>query len=181
MIVWPTETLEPRRRLRRVTPSIKLRIFFALLTFRLMVGFIVAAWSPYSILSAHPGRPFAELAPLTLGGALLIGAGAFAYIWCTWDFAFIGLSFGPRLPVVRGVYAFLRHPMYFSLILVLLGESLFFKSWRVLGYASVFALMAHLFVVLYEEPHMVKKWGTAYLQYAARVPRWIPRIRRPPA
>jgi protein-S-isoprenylcysteine O-methyltransferase Ste14 len=159
----------------------KLRILCFLLTFRLLVGFIVAAWSPYSILSAHPGRSVTELAPLTLAGAFLIGAGVFGYVWCTWDFAFTGLSFGPPLPVARGVYGFLRHPMYFSLILVLLGESLVFKSWRLLGYAAVFALLVHIFVIIYEEPSMVKKWGTAYLQYAERVPRWIPPIRRPPA
>ncbi len=68
--------------------------------------------------------------------------------------------------------------MYFSLTLVLLGESLFFKSWRLLGYASVLALLVHIFVILYEEPSMVKKWGPAYVQYAERVPRWIPRISR---
>jgi protein-S-isoprenylcysteine O-methyltransferase Ste14 len=158
----------------------KLRILFSLLTFRLLVGFIVAAWSPYSILSAHPGRSFTELPPLALAGLFLIGAGVFGYVWCTWDFAFTGLSFGPPLPVARGVYGLLRHPMYFSLILVLLGESLLFKSWGLLGYASAFALLVNMFVILYEEPSMVKKWGTAYMQYAERVPRWIARIRRPP-
>jgi protein-S-isoprenylcysteine O-methyltransferase Ste14 len=71
--------------------------------------------------------------------------------------------------------------MYFSLILVVIGESLFFKSWRLLGYASVLALLTHLFVIVYEEPSMVKRWGAAYLQYAERVPRWIPRFRSPPA
>lgn len=159
----------------------KLRILFFLLAFRLLVGFIIAAWSPYSILSAHPGRSFAELVPLTLAGALLIGAGAFGYLWCTWDFAFTGLSFSPSVPVERGVYGFLRHPMYVSLILVVFGESLLFKSWRRAGYAGALALLANLCVILYEEPSMVKKWGTGYLQYAERVPRWIPRIRRPPA
>ena len=48
-----------------------------------MVGFIVAAWSAYSILSAYPGRSFTELAPLTLVGVFLIGAGAFGYVWRT--------------------------------------------------------------------------------------------------
>jgi hypothetical protein len=51
--------------------------------------------------------------------------------------------------------------MYFSLTLVLLGESLLLKSWRMLGYASVVFLGVHVFVVLYEEPRMGKKWGTA--------------------
>ncbi len=70
--------------------------------------------------------------------------------------------------------------MYFSLMLVLLGESLVFKSWRLLGYALVCALLSHIFVLVYEEPQMVKNWGNSYLQYAERVPRWVPRIRRPP-
>jgi protein-S-isoprenylcysteine O-methyltransferase Ste14 len=154
----------------------KLQILFVLLAFRLMVGFIVAGWSPYLILLAHPGRPIAELAPITLAGAFLIVAGAFGYIWCAWDFAMIGLSFGPPLLVARGTYAFVRHPMYFSLTLMLFGEGLFFKSWRVLAYACVCWLMAHAFVTLYEEPHMRKKWGSVYEQYSTKVPRWIPRM-----
>lgn len=161
-----------------MTRYAKLRVLFSLLTFRLMVGLVVAVWSPYSILSAHPGRSFTEPTPLTLAGAFLIGAGAFGYVWCAWDFVSIGLSFSPPVPVARGIYGILRHPMYFSLTLVLLGESLFFKSWRLLGYASVLALLVHIFVILYEEPSMVKKWGPAYVQYAERVPRWIPRISR---
>ena len=162
-----------------MTQYFKIRILVVLLIFRLMVGFIVAGWSPYSILSTHPVRSLTELVPLTLAGALLIGAGVSGYLWCAWDFAFTGLSFGPSVPVERGIYGFLRHPMYFSLTVVLLGESLFFKSWKLLEYTLVCALLTHIFVLLYEEPQMVKKWGPAYLQYAERVPRWIPRIRRP--
>ena len=64
-----------------------LRVLFALLAFRLIVGCIVAVWIPYSILSAHPGGAFAEFAPMTLAGALLIAAGAIGYILCAWDFA----------------------------------------------------------------------------------------------
>ncbi len=154
----------------------KLRILWALLTFRLMVGFVVAGWSPYSILSMHPGKSFKELVPLTLAGALLISAGVLGYLWCAWDFAFTGLSFGPSVPVERGAYGLVRHPMYSTLTAVLFGESLLFKSWRLLGYASVCALLSHIFVLLYEEPQMVKKWGNSYLQYAEGVPRWIPRI-----
>ncbi|MGH9773782.1 MAG: methyltransferase family protein [Candidatus Acidiferrales bacterium] len=156
----------------------KQRILFALLAFRLLVAFIVVVWSPYEILSAHPGRPLADLAPLTLAGALLIALGMIVYLWCAWDFASIGLSFGPHSLVARGIYGWLRHPMYFSLILVLFGESLFFKSWRLLGYASVFWLILHAFVVLFEEPRMAKRWGASYPQYCEQVPRWIPKFRR---
>jgi protein-S-isoprenylcysteine O-methyltransferase Ste14 len=163
-----------------VARKVKIRVLFTLLAFRLMVAFVVVAWSPYSILSAHPGRSIAELPLLTLGGVSLIGVGTFGYGWCTWDFAFIGLSFGPSSLMARGIYGRLRHPMYFSLTLVLLGESLLCKSWRMLGYASVVFLGVHVFVVLYEEPRMVKKWGMAYLQYCRQVPRWIPNLRQTP-
>jgi protein-S-isoprenylcysteine O-methyltransferase Ste14 len=111
----------------------KVRILFFLLTFRLLVGFVVAVWSPYSILSMHPGKSFKELVPLTVAGALLISAGVLGYLWCAWDFAFTGLSFGPSVPVERGAYGLVRHPMCLSLTVVLFGESLCFKSWRLLG------------------------------------------------
>jgi len=162
-----------------VAQSSKIRTVVVLLAFRLMVGFIVAAWSPFLVLSAHPGKPFAELVPLSVAGAVLIAVGTFGYVWCAWDFASTGLSFSPPLVVETGIYGFVRHPMYFSLVLVLFGESVFFKSWRLLGYAWVFWLIVHIFVVIYEEPHMVKRWGSAYPQYSKRVPRWIPRILRP--
>jgi protein-S-isoprenylcysteine O-methyltransferase Ste14 len=109
------------------SPNSKLRILIALLAFRLMVGFIVAVWISYSILSAHPGRPFAEAAPVTVAGALLIAAGLIGYIRCAWDFAMIGLSFGPPLLVARGIYGMVRHPMYFSLTLILFGERSFLQ------------------------------------------------------
>ena len=109
-----------------------------------------------------------------------MGAGAFVYIWCAWDFAFTGLSFGPSKLVERGIYGRLGHAMYLSLILVLLGESLFFKSWRMLGYTSVFAAGVHALVILHEEPRMMKTWGAAYLQYCEQVPGWIPRLRHRP-
>lgn len=112
------------------------------------------------------------------GWSFLIVVGSVGYIWCARDFAFIGLSFGPPSLVARGIYGFLRHPMYFSLLLVRFGESFLFKSWRLFGYACVCGLVMHTFVILYEEPHMMKKWGSAYLRYCENVPRWIPRTRR---
>lgn len=35
----------------------------------------------------------------------------------------------------------------------------------------------HLFVVLYEEPHLRRKFGAEYKAYCVRVPRWLPRLR----
>jgi protein-S-isoprenylcysteine O-methyltransferase Ste14 len=42
-------------------------------------------------------------------------------------------------------------------------------------------VMVHLFVVFYEEPALERQFGDAYERYRARVPRWVPKLRRSPA
>jgi len=46
------------------------------------------------------------------------------------------------------------------------------------GLDHALALGFHVLVVAYEEPRLVKRFGTAYQDYRNDVPRWIPRIRR---
>lgn len=36
-------------------------------------------------------------------------------------------------------------------------------------------LLAHLFVVSYEEPTLERRFGPPYADYKRRVPRWLPR------
>jgi protein-S-isoprenylcysteine O-methyltransferase Ste14 len=153
------------------------RILLTLLGFRLFVELIVAVSSPYFILTAGPEparRPFAALA---LPGLLLMSLGALGYLRSAWEFAVVGLADAPRVIVASGAYKIVRNPMYGSLVLVLLGESLLFRSWRLLGYAGVFWGLVHLFVTFYEEPTLRRQFGTAYLRYCETVPRWIPHLR----
>ena len=69
--------------------------------------------------------------------------------------------------------------MYAALILVLLGESAVFRSWRVLGYALTVWLALHLLVVLYEERALTRAFGGSFRSYRDMVPRWIPRLHPP--
>jgi protein-S-isoprenylcysteine O-methyltransferase Ste14 len=41
----------------------------------------------------------------------------------------------------------------------------------------IVVVSAHLFVILYEEPHLRKTFGMAYLEYCRKVPRWIPKMK----
>jgi protein-S-isoprenylcysteine O-methyltransferase Ste14 len=155
----------------------RFRVFLVLLAFRLLVASIVVVWSPYVILSAHPAMVLG-LRVLVLAGVFLMMVGSAAYVRSAWDFAFGGRGFAPNSVVAAGVYRFMRNPMYFGLVLILLGESLLFQSWILLGYAAVLWAMLHLFVMLYEEPAMAKKLGASYQEYCKQVPRWVPRIPR---
>jgi protein-S-isoprenylcysteine O-methyltransferase Ste14 len=156
----------------------QLKIPWKLLLFRLLVASIVTLYSPYSILSSHPERGHLRFGAPALIGAISILAGTWVYLRCVWDFAFAGPAYAPEPLVARGMYRFVRNPMYASLVLILLGESLLFGSWRLLGYTIAFWLGLHLLVILYEERALLKQFGVSYEQYCREVPRWIPKLRR---
>ncbi len=79
--------------------------------------------------------------------------------------------------VVSGPFRYVRNPGYVGVLGLIVGQSLLFASAAVLAHAAIMALAFHLFVVLYEEPHLRRKFGTEYEEYQRRVPRWLPRLR----
>jgi len=149
------------------------------LLFTFLVPGTVAVYIPWWI---HRARPFASW-PETLGAAALFAAGGAIYLWCLWDFAAFGRGTpapidAPRRLVVRGLYRHVRNPMYVGVLAVLLGWTLLFRS-RTMGiYALVTASIFHLFVVLYEEPHLRRLFGRDYEAYRSQVGRWLPSVRR---
>jgi protein-S-isoprenylcysteine O-methyltransferase Ste14 len=82
----------------------------------------------------------------------------------------------PKELVVAGFYRYVRNPMYVGVLLTLIGHFLWFGFWLLLTYAAFAFIATHLFVTLYEEPTLKKKFGAAYEDYLKRVPRWIPRF-----
>lgn len=112
---------------------------------------------------------------------MVVGAsGAVLAIWCVLAFAFIGggtpAPFDPpRRLVVRGPYRVVRNPMGIGAGLVLAGATLFYRSWPLLCYTVLFAVMLRFFVVWYEEPALRQKFGPAYEAYRRQVGRWWPR------
>ena len=53
--------------------------------------------------------------------------------------------------MIRGPYRFARNPMYIRAGLALASTALFYESLPLLGYAGLFFLATHVFVVGYEE------------------------------
>jgi protein-S-isoprenylcysteine O-methyltransferase Ste14 len=79
--------------------------------------------------------------------------------------------------VVSGLYRFVRNPMYAGILIALAGEVLLFRSRGVLLFAAFLWLGFHLFVSLYEEPTLTRRYGDEYLRFKQNVPRWLPRLR----
>jgi len=81
----------------------------------------------------------------------------------------------PRKFVAAGPYKFVRNPMYIGGFVVLLGFGLYEQSATILLFTLPWLLLAHLFVILYEEPHLHATFGTPYDAYCHSVRRWLPR------
>ena len=114
-----------------------------------------------------------------IAGMVIGAAGALVALWCVLTFVFVGRGTPapfdpPRRLVIQGPYRFVRNPMYIGADLALIGAALFYESIFLLGYAGLFILLAHIFVVLYEEPTLRRKFGKEYETYCLRVRRWWP-------
>ncbi len=108
-------------------------------------------------------------------------AGAAGSIWCAWAFTVRGHGTPsptdpPRELVVSGLYRYVRNPIYLGVVVFLLGHVLWHPSYSILWMPVIVAVCAHLFVTLYEEPHLRKTFGASYEAYCKSVPRWIPRL-----
>jgi protein-S-isoprenylcysteine O-methyltransferase Ste14 len=112
-------------------------------------------------------------------------AGTAGYLWCVRDFVVRGRGTPnpldpPRRFVASGLYRHVRNPMYVSVGLVVAGEAALWQSRIVLLVLLVLWPLFHLFVTLYEEPHLRAVFGPEYVDYLHRVPRWVPRLRPAP-
>ena len=59
--------------------------------------------------------------------------------------------------------------MYVGVVAVLGGEALLYASRPLLVWAGIFLAATHLFVVLYEEPHLARTFGDSYARYRRAV------------
>ena len=149
------------------------------LTYATLFIAFVLVWLPGRLL-----RQLGVVAPSDLGvpqmAGLLVGlVGAAVALWSVGAFTVVGHGTPapfdpPRRLVVRGPYRFVRNPMYLGAAVALVGAALCFESLVLAGYAVVFVLMAHAFVIWYEEPHLRRTFGQEYDAYRARVRRWRP-------
>src|SRR5206468_361512 len=126
----------------------------------------VAVLIPYWLISSR-GAGFSARQPLRYAGLPLMAIGAAGLLWCIWDFFAAGRGTispidPPRHLVVRGLYKYVRNPMYIAVVTILLGEAILFMSMPVLIEAGVFVGLANLFVILYEERTLGKQFGKSY-------------------
>ena len=155
-------------------------LFLRSVFFTILQPGTVAVLIPYWLISSRSDSVLTSHQPLRYLSLPLIVIGAATLLWCIWDFFASGRGTvspidPPKHLVVRGLYRYVRNPMYVAVVIVLLGEAVFFMSQAVLIEAAIFFLLANLFVMLYEEPTLRRKFGDSYENYTQTVSRWIPK------
>ena len=146
--------------------------------FTVLVPGTVTVFLPYYILDRSvPEIEALGLLQLVASAVLVIGAGI--YFRCLWDFVIVGRGLPapvdhPKKLVVRGLYRYVRNPMYVGVLLVLIGEVLLLRSIVLIWYALAWLAIVHVNILVYEERYLQFRFGESYTEYRKKVRRWIP-------
>jgi protein-S-isoprenylcysteine O-methyltransferase Ste14 len=134
------------------------------------LGTIVIGWFTLSSL------PISSAVSKPLGEAIFI-VGMIAF---TWTIMYLRKAFlGEVLPVtdhliIKGPYRWVRHPLYFCMIVALLGMGVAFRSlWGILAVPLVF-LPAVIYRVRLEEGALSDRFGNKWDEYVNQTKFLIP-------
>jgi protein-S-isoprenylcysteine O-methyltransferase Ste14 len=148
--------------------------FRALLAF-LALPAVIGVLVPWLLLPSDRWRTGG-----TWFGWPVLVCGVFVLLWCVRDFYVIGKGTlapwdPPKNLVTLGLYRFMRNPMYVGVLGLVTGWSLIAGSPLLGVYAATIAIAFHLRVLFYEEPTLLRKFGTEWIQYCRSVNRWMPK------
>lgn len=114
-----------------------------------------------------------------VSGIILILIGITILLWCVRDFLITGHGTlapwdPPKKLVITGLYRYSRNPMYVGIIILIGGWALFTGSPLLAIYGLLLASAFYFRVVYGEEPILAKQFNEQWLDYAIKVPRWLP-------
>ena len=139
----------------------------------------VAGLAPWLLTGWQQGRD--HPVPLVVLGGVLVAAGAAVLVSAFAQFVIDGLGTPapiapPNTLVVRGLYRYVRNPMYLAVLAVILGQVLLLGRPVLLAYAASVTAMFVAFVRWYEQPTLTRRYGAQYQAYLREVPGWWPRL-----
>jgi protein-S-isoprenylcysteine O-methyltransferase Ste14 len=147
-----------------------------------LYGVIVFGVLPYiSIqLNNRYALPIYDNIYLQLTGLIFAAIGSAIVIHCANVLFFKRKQDNPRFHapekfIVEGPYKFVRNPMYLGDFIIILSEFLILGYLLILVYLLIVIFFVEI-MVFKEEKDLEKKFGTEYIRYKERVPRWVPSL-----
>ena len=121
--------------------------------------------------------PFAETEVLHFAGMTLLLAGGLLMLWAAVQFRTHQTSIrsdrGSNALVAAGPFAFSRNPIYLGEAMALVGAGIGFNRLWFILVAPLFVLAVTRLAIVREEAYLERRFGPAYIDYKARVRRWI--------
>ena len=158
-----------------------LRHFLAIALLPFVVVVLVPLWiCRGNDLALHYGSsPVARA--LQLAGAALLMLGLVLFAASLRRFAIEGKGTlapwdPPRRFVVGGTYRFVRNPMISGVIFLLCGEAMLLLSRWHAEWAAFVLGMNLVYIPVFEEPQLRRRFGASYEEYCRHVRRFIPRL-----
>jgi protein-S-isoprenylcysteine O-methyltransferase Ste14 len=151
------------------------------LTIYLLSGWLSRRFPEIDFLSHDAGhllemlfgwRANPHLGPFHIASNVLIVVG-FILLASAWKVLYAAQAAG-RL-ATTGPYARIRHPQYAAFVLIMFG---FLLQWPTLLTLAMFPVLVFMYVrlALAEEREVRAQFGPEYERYAARTPRFVPRL-----
>jgi protein-S-isoprenylcysteine O-methyltransferase Ste14 len=154
-------------------------LFLRNLFFTIIHPGLVAGLFPFWILGDKIAKEFAEPFKIHNYIAIVISLiGLVIMVSCIIRFAVEGRgTLSPADPtkrlVITGLYKFSRNPMYVGVILILIGECIFFSFISLWLYSLFIFICFNLFVTFVEEPRLRRDFTSGYSSYCKKVRRWL--------
>jgi protein-S-isoprenylcysteine O-methyltransferase Ste14 len=112
---------------------------------------------------------------------LITGAMLFARVLSTFGMDNLAMVYvytpaGGRL-VDSAIYGLIRHPAYSAACRLGLTLGLWRGTWSSIAFGLLMPLGLTIWLKAVEEPDLIRRFGTSYESYRARVPAFVPRLR----
>lgn len=134
-----------------------------LLVFQLMITPAVSLW-PVPVFLKYAGMVMASWGVICVVVAFRQISG-----W-----AFLGLKRAESMPMIQdGIHAYVRHPIYLGVLLIITGFFVFHPTDMVL-LVLVIILLYIPAGIWHEEKRLLREYGDSYRSYKARVPAIFP-------
>lgn len=137
----------------------------------ILLGVIVQIWLPDILPIAANSFEIRSIGVVVYTAGLLTAIAARFQLGENWANIETGQVLKRQSVVTRGVYAYVRHPIYIGDLLLLLGLELALDSWLVLG---VLVLAPVVMLKAVKEERMLVESLPGYAAYCSRSKRFIP-------
>lgn len=123
-----------------------------------------------------PPSPIRVVIGAVLGAlAVITGISATAALGKQWRF---DAALNPDHDLIQsGPYAIVRHPIYASMLLMILATALIVSTWIALCVALVFYFIGTEIRIRVEENLLIARFGNVYEDYRRRVSAYLPGVR----